>query len=79
MYLSSGHSANIWNVFLKIMEVGFLTYENREKLSFRQFLNYFSYFCQYLCNYQLHYDIFGRKRVNSNFILSEGTIIFRIT
>ena len=33
----SGHSANIWNVFLKIMEVGFLTYENREKLSFRQF------------------------------------------
>ena len=64
MYLPSGHSANIWNVFLKIMEVGFLTYENRKKKSFRQFFDYFSYFCQYLCNYQLHYDIFGSKRVN---------------
>ena len=64
MYLPSGHSANIWNVFLKIMKVGFLTYENREKLSFRQFFYYFSYFCQYLCNYQLNYDIFGSKRVN---------------
>ena len=43
MYLPSWHSANIWNVFLKIMEVGFLTYENRENLSFRQFLDYYSY------------------------------------
>ena len=65
MYLPSGHSANIWNVFLKIMEVGFLTYENREKLSFRHFFYYFSYFCQYPCKYQLHYDIFGSKRVKT--------------
>ena len=32
-------------------------------MSFRQFLDYYSYFCQYLCNYQLHCDIFGSKRV----------------
>ena len=64
MYLPSWHSANIWNVFLKIMEVGFLTQESKENLSFSQFLEYFSYFCQYLSNYQLHYDIFGSKRVN---------------
>ena len=34
-------------------------------MSFSQFLDYFSYFCQYLSNYQLNYDIFGSKRVKS--------------
>ena len=31
-------------------------------MSFKQFLDYFPYFCQYLSNYQLHCDIFGSKR-----------------
>ena len=35
-------------------------------MSFRQFLDKFSYFHQYLGNYQLHIDIFGSKRVNVN-------------
>ena len=42
-------------------------------MSFKQFLDYYSYFCQYLCNYQLHYDIFGSKRVNQLIILYPHT------
>ena len=38
-------------------------------MSFKQFLDYYSYFCQYLCNYQLNYDIFGSKRVKKEFTL----------
>ena len=47
MYLPSWHGANIWNVFLNIIEVDLLIQEIRD----------------YLSSYQLHFDIFGSKRV----------------
>ena len=43
-YLHSWHSANIWNVFLKIFVKIFFPMESMENLTFRQFLYYFSLF-----------------------------------
>ena len=47
------HIAKIWNVFIKITQKLFLPDESRENLSFREILNKFLDFGQYLINYQL--------------------------